>query len=142
MAALTGHHQDPTKAGVRPNDNGTVLWKATGYRLSDGWGTNLAGQGMQVQVYPGASADLEVSTGYLSAGRRIAFLPPGTPPTYQNCRAVALRASTQSEDLSAITPGVHGDLCSSGSSGDIAFIHVTRNNGSALTMSITIWQDI
>ena len=144
LAALTGHPREPaaTKADVRPNDNGSVLWKATGYRIADGWGTNLAGQGMQVQVYPGTSADLEVYTGYLSAGRSIAFLPPGTPPTYQNCRAVTLQARTQSEDLGVITPGVHGDLCSSGSAGDIAFIHVIRKDGSALIMNITIWQDI
>jgi hypothetical protein len=123
--------------------NGTVLWKATSYRMADGWGTNLAGRGMRVQIYPGTSADLEVDSGYLSAGGHIAFLPRGTPTTYQSCQWYVLRpTSTQSVALTAITPGVHGDLCSSGSAGEIAFIHVTRNDGSALTMDITIWQDI
>lgn len=140
VAALGRPHQ-PAKASARPNGNGTVLWKATGYRLNEGWGTNLAGQGMRVQIYPGTHADLEVGSGYLSAGGHIAFLPRGMPPTYANCLAVTTVASTQSESLSAITPGVQ-DLCSSGSAGDIAFIHVTRNNGSALAMNITIWQNI
>lgn len=140
VAALARPHQ-PAKASARPNGNGTVLWRATGYRLDEGWGTNLAGQGMRVQIYPGTHADLEVGSGYLSAGGHTAFLPRGMPPTYANCLAVTTVASTQSESLSAITPGVQ-DLCSSGSAGDIAFIHVTRNNGSALTMNITIWQNI
>jgi hypothetical protein len=140
VAALGRPHQ-PAKASASPNGNGTVLWRAAGYRLADGWGTNLPAKGLRVQVYPGTHADLAVGNGYLSAGGHIAFLPRGMPPTYRNCLAVTTSASTQSEPLSAIMSGVQ-DLCSSGSSGDIAFIHVTRNNGSALTMSITIWQNV
>jgi hypothetical protein len=46
----------------------------------------------------------------------------------------------QAEPLTAIIPGRHADLCSSGSGGDIAYMHVTRNDQSGLTMNITIWK--
>lgn len=125
-----------------PDANGTVLWKATGYRMDDGWGINLAGSGRRIQIYPGTRADLEVEGGYLSSGRHITFLPPGTPPSYQACFTALILASSQAEPLDAITPGGHADLCSSGSTGDIAFVHVTGKASSGLVMNVTIWHDI
>jgi len=125
-----------------PAANGTVLWKATGYRMDDGWGINLAGSGRRVQIFPGTSADLEVDSGYLSAGGHITFLPPGTPPSYQACFTALLLATSQAEPLDAIMPGLNADLCSSGSTGDIAYVHVTGKTISSLTMNITIWHDI
>jgi hypothetical protein len=131
----------PASRGA-PDGNGTVLWKATGYRMDDGWGINLAGSGRRIRIYPGTRADLEVDSGYLSSGRHITFLPPGTPPSYQVCFTALILASSQAEPLDAITPGGHADLCSSGSTGDIAYVHVTGKTSSSLTMNITIWHDI
>jgi hypothetical protein len=119
-----------------------VLWKATNYELDDGWGINLAGSGRRVQIFPGNRADLEVDSGYLSAGGHITVLPPGTPPSYQACFTALILAGSQSEPLGAITPGGHADLCSSGSTGDIAYFHVTGKTRSSLTMNITIWHNI
>ena len=42
------------KAGGIP-DNGTVVWKAAGFGLGDGWGINLAGDGARIQIVPGTS---------------------------------------------------------------------------------------
>ena len=122
------------------NGGGGVLWKATGYRMDDGWGINLEGSGRPIQIDLGTSADLEVDGGYLSSGGHIVFLPPGKAPTFQDCLSALGQASSQGEPLTGIVPGQHADLCSSGSGGDVAYTHVTRNDQSGLTMNITIWQ--
>lgn len=136
---LVVHPGHDTGTSDVTNANGAVLWKATNYELDDGWGINLAGSGRRIQIYPGTSADLEVDSGYLSSGGHIAFLPPGTVPGYQGCRTALGNATSQAEPLDSITPGGHADLCSSGSTGDIAFVHVTGKNGTGLVMNITIW---
>jgi hypothetical protein len=123
-----------------PGGNGIVLWKATGYQMGDGRGINLAGSGRPIQIVPGTSADLEVASGYLSSAGHITFLPPGTAPGYQGCLTALRPASSQAEPLTAVTPGAN--LCSSGSTGDIAFVHVTRNDVPGLTMNITVWHYI
>jgi hypothetical protein len=122
------------------NGGGGVLWKATGYQMDDGWGINLEGSGRPIQITLGTSADLEVDGGYFSSGGHIAFLRPGTAPTFQDCLSALGPASSQEEPLTAIIPGRHADLCSSGSGGDIAYMHVTRSDQSGLTMNITIWE--
>jgi DnaJ-like protein len=142
VAIVSTPPADRVQGNQGPAANGTVLWKATGYRMDDGWGINLAGSGRRIQIYPGTSADLEVDSGYLSSGGHIVFLPPGTPPSYQGCFIALLLASNQSEPLDAIMPGINADLCSSGSTGDIAFVHVTGKSNSSLVMDITIWHDI
>jgi len=121
------------------NGGGGVLWKATGYRMDIGWGINLEGSGRPIQINLGTSADLEVDSGYLSSGGHLVFLPPGKAPTFQDCLSALGPASSQEEPLTAIIPGRHADLCSSGSGGDITYMHVTRNDESGLTMNITIW---
>jgi hypothetical protein len=126
-----------TRGSYDSAGNGTVLWTATGYQMDDGWGFNLAGSGRPIEIVPGTSADLEVASGYLSSGGHITFLVPGTVPDYQACLTALGIASSQAEPLAAVTPGA--DLCSSGSTGDIAYVHVTGNDGSGLTMNITIW---
>ncbi len=70
----------------------------------------------------------------------IVFLPPGTAPTFQDCLSALGPASSQEEPLTTIIPGWQADLCSSGSGGDIAYLHVTRSGQSGLTMNITIWE--
>lgn len=87
-----------------------MLWKATGYQIDDGWGINLEDSGRRIQVGLGTSADLEVDGGYLSSGGHIAFLPPGTAPTFQNCLSAVGPAGSQGEPLTAIIPGRHADL--------------------------------
>ena len=67
------------------------------------------------------------------------FLPPGKAPTFQDCLGALGPASSQAEPLTAIIPGRHADLCSSGSGGDVAYLHVTSNDQSGLLMNITIW---
>jgi hypothetical protein len=136
-------------SGTQGPANGTVIWKATGFRLSDGWGINLAGHGARLQVFLGMSTDLEVGNGYLSSAGHIIFLTPGLPPSYSACLfllALARRGEGQVSDqavpLIDITPGTNGDLCSSGSSGDVAFIRVTRNDPSGISMDITVWKNI
>jgi hypothetical protein len=131
----------PRSSPPKPNtpSDGSVAWKATGFRLDNGYGINLEGFGTPVQIYPGSSADLEVDGVYLSSGGKIAFLPPGKSPTYQNCLSALGSASGQLEPLNAALPGRHADLCSSGSFGNIAYVHVTRNDQSSLTMNITVW---
>jgi hypothetical protein len=131
----------PPKHPSKPFNGGDgVLWKATGYRMDDGWGINLEGSGTRIQIYLGTSADLELDSENLSSAGHIVFLPPGTAPTFQDCLSALGPASSQAEPLTAIIPGRHADLCSSGSGGDIAYMHVTRNDQSGLTMNITIWK--
>jgi hypothetical protein len=142
ISVLVTHPNHRAATGDGGTPNGAVLWKAANYRLDDGWGINLAGYGQRIQIFPGGSADLEVDSGYLSSGGHITFLPPGAAPAYQACLSSLRPASSQAEPLSDITPGAHADLCSSGSTGDIAFIHVTSNKDSGLVMNITIWHDI
>lgn len=137
IAAVTA----PPKHPVKPfNGGGAVLWKTTGYRMDDGWGINLEGSGRPIQVILGTSADLEVDSGYLSSGGHVTFLPPGQAPTFQDCLSAVGQASGQVEPLTAIIPGQRADLCSSGRGGDIAYMHVTGNDQSGLTMNITIWK--
>jgi len=121
-------------------DNGTVVWKAAGFGLGDGWGINLAGDGARIQVAPGTSTDLEVADGYLSAGGHIALLPHGEALTYQHCVSAIQQATSQSEPLSEITPTSHSSLCASGSGGDLASIQVTHDDGSSLIVNITVWE--
>jgi hypothetical protein len=130
----------PPKHPALPfNGGGGVLWKSTGYRMNDGWGINLEGSGRPIQIILGTSTDLEVDGGYLSSGGHIVFLPAGKAPTFQDCFSALGAASSQEEPLTGIVPGQHADLCSSGSGGDVAYMHVTRNDQSGLTMNITIW---
>jgi hypothetical protein len=118
------------------------MWKATGFQLSDGWGINLPGRGTRLQVFPGTRTDLEVDSGYLSSAGRIAFLPQGAAPTYQRCLSAIQQTSDQAESLDGITPGTRSDLCSSGSSGDVAFVRVIRNDASGIAADITVWKNI
>lgn len=127
------------KAGGVP-DNGTVVWKAAGFGLSDGWGINLAGDGARIQILPGTSTDLEVADGYLSAGGHIAPLPHGEALTYQHCVSAVQQATSQSEPLSEIAPTSRSSLCASGGGGDLASIQVTRDDGSGLIVNITVWE--
>jgi hypothetical protein len=135
---------NPPRARSAASDgaNGTVMWKATGFALGDGWGINLAGRGTRLQVFPGTSTDLEVDSGYLSSAGRIAFLPQGAAPTYQRCLSAIQQTNDQAEPLDEITPGTRGDVCSSGSSGDIAFVRVVRNDMSGIAADITVWKNI
>jgi DnaJ domain len=120
--------------------NGTVVWKTAGFRLVDGWGINLAGDGARIQIVPGTSTDVEVTGGYLASAGHIAVLPPGEALTYQRCVTAVRHATSQSEPLSAIGPAYRGGLCVSGSGGDLASIGVTHDDGSSLTVSITVWE--
>ena len=136
---------DPKHRNLPFNGGGGVLWKATGYRMDDGWGINLEGSGRPIQVNLETRADLEVDGGYLSSGGHVAFLPPGQAPTFQDCLSAVGQASSQVEPLTVIIPGQRADLCSSGSGedgsdDDIAYMRVTGNDQSGLTMNITIWR--
>lgn len=122
--------------------NGAVMWKATGFRLDDGWGINLAGRGTRLQVFPGMSTDLEVDSGYLSSAGHVTFLPPGAAPGYAQCLSTVRQTSDQAQSLDEIRPARHADLCSSGASGDIAFIRVTRNDPAGMSLDITVWKNI
>jgi hypothetical protein len=120
--------------------NGTVVWKTAGFGLSDGWGINLAGNGARIQIVPGTSADIEFSDGYLASAGSIALLPHGETLTYQHCVSAIAQAAIQPESLSEITPAPGSSLCSSGSGGDLASIQVTHDDGSSLTVNITVWE--
>lgn len=122
--------------------NGAIMWKATGFRLEDGWGINLAGQGTRLQVFPGMSTDIEVDSGYLSSAGHITFLPRGATPTYEACLSTVQQTSDQAQSLDEIRPAWHADLCSSGVSGDVAFIRVTRNDSAGMSLDITVWKNI
>jgi hypothetical protein len=122
--------------------NGTVVWKAAGFGLGDGWGINLAGDGARIQILPGTSTDIEFADGYLASGGRIALLPHGEALTYQHCLSAVQQAASQSEPLSEIAPTSLSSLCASGSGGDLASIQVTRDDGSSLIVNITVWEDV
>lgn len=136
--AWVAFHSPQEETVVTPN--GTVVWKAAGFRLGNGWGINLAGDGARIQVVPGTSADLEVADGYLSAGGHIALLPHGEALTYQHCVSAMQRATSQSEPLSEIASASRSSLCASGSGGDLASIQVTHDDGSSLVVNITVWE--
>jgi curved DNA-binding protein CbpA len=123
-------------------NNGAIMWKATGFRLDDGWGINLAGQGTRLQVFPGMSTDLEVDSGYLSSAGHITFLRHGAAPTFEECLSTVRQTSDQAQSLDEIRPDRHADLCSSGASGDVAFIRVTRNDQAGMSLDITVWKNI
>jgi hypothetical protein len=136
----------PHRTPQRSNSyaDGSVLWKATSYRLDNGSGIIFDGSGRRIQIYLGENADLAdlaVDSGYLTSSGHIAFLPPGKAPTYQGCLGALRSASSSVEPLTVIIPGQHAGLCSSSSNkyGGIAYFHVTRNDQSSLTMNITVW---
>jgi hypothetical protein len=132
---------DPPKhKGYDPNANGAVLWRAAGFGLGDGWGINLAGNGMRIQIVPGTSTDIEVADGNLASAGHIALVPRGEALTYQHCVSAVQQATSQSEPLSEIAPASGGALCVSGSGGDLAAVQVTRDDGSGLTADITVWE--
>ena len=120
--------------------NGTVVWKAAGFGLSDGWGINLAGDGARIQIVPGTSTDIEFADGYLASAGHIALLPHGEALTYQHCVSAVEQAASQSEPLGEIAPTSGSSLCASGSGGDLASIQVTHDDGSSLTVTITVWE--
>ncbi len=84
--------------------NGTVVWKAAGFGLGDGWGINLAGDGARIQIVPGTSTDIEFAGGYLASGGHLALLPHGEALTYQHCVSAVRQEASQSEPLSGIAP--------------------------------------
>ena len=120
--------------------NGTVVWKATGFGLDDGWGINLAGNGARIQIVPGMSTDIEFAGGYLASAGHIVLLPQGEAPTYQHCVSAVQQAASQSAPLGEIAPTSGSRLCASGSGGDLASIQVTHADGSSLTADITVWE--
>jgi hypothetical protein len=120
--------------------NGTVVWKAAGFGLGDGWGINLAGDGARIQILPGTSTDIEFADGYLASAGRIALLPHGEALTYQHCVSAVQQAASQSEPLGEIAPASGSSLCASGSGGDLASVQVTHDDGSSLTVNITVWE--
>jgi hypothetical protein len=122
--------------------NGTIMWKVMGFRLNDGWGINLAGQGARLQVFPGTRTDLEVDSGYLSSAGHISFLPRGAAPTYEECLSTVEHTSDQAQSLDEVIPTTHGNLCSSGASGDVAFVRVTQTDSSGISIDITVWKNI
>ena len=130
----------PNKMADALTGNGAVVWKAAGFVLSDGWGINLAGNGRRIQIVPGMSTDIEVADGYLASGGHIALLPHGEALTYQHCVSAAQQATSQSEPLSEIAPASRSSLCASGSGGDLASVQVIRDDGSSLTVNITVWE--
>jgi hypothetical protein len=120
--------------------NGTVVWKTAGFGLGDGWGINLAGNGARIQIVPGTSTDIEFADGYLASAGQIALPPRGEGLTYQHCVSAVEQAASQSEPLSEIAPAAGSSLCASGSGGDLASIQVTHDDGSSLTVNITVWE--
>jgi hypothetical protein len=69
-------------------------------------------------------------------------LPPGAAPTYAECLRTVRQTSDQAQSLDEIRPARHADLCSSGASGDIAFIRVIRNDPGGMSLDITVWKNI
>ena len=142
IAWFLGTHPNSSSSneGNGMPSNGTVVWKAAGFSLADGWGINLAGNGARIQIVPGTSTDIEFADGYLASAGQIALLPQGETLTYQHCVSAVQRAASQSEPLSEITPTSGSRLCASGSGGDLASIQVTRSDGSGLTVNLTVWE--
>jgi hypothetical protein len=145
LAALTVWLAWGNGSSTGPKDegfpaNGTVVWKAAGFGLSDGWGINLAGNGARIQIVPGTSTDIEFADGYLASAGTIALLPHGEALTYQDCVSAVQQAASQPDPLSEITPTFPSSLCVSGSGGDLASIQVTQDDGSSLTVNITVWE--
>jgi hypothetical protein len=138
MASGTGPSAGQKDEGFPAN--GTVVWKVAGFGLSDGWGINLAGNGTRIQIVPGTSTDIEFADGYLTSAGTIALLPHGEALTYQHCVSAVQQAASQSEPLGEITPTSPSSLCASGSGGDLASIQVTHDDGSSLTVNITVWE--
>jgi hypothetical protein len=122
--------------------NGSVVWKTAGFDLDDGWGINLAGYGTLIQIFPGESADIEVTGGYLASAGHIALLPHGAALTYQHCLSAVQQGTSQSEPLSEIAPAAGSGVCVAGSGGDLASVQVTRDDGANLTVNITVWEDV
>jgi hypothetical protein len=120
--------------------NGTVVWRTTGFGLSDGWGINLAGNGARIQIVPGTSTDIEFADGYLASAGQIALLPHGEALTYQHCVSAVEQAASQPEPVGEIAPASGSSLCASGSGGDLASIQVTHDDGSSLTVNVTVWE--
>jgi hypothetical protein len=145
VAAVTGWMNWGAGPSSRQKDyampaNGTVVWKAAAFGLGDGWGINLAGNGARIQIVPGTSTDIEFADGYLASAGQIALLPRGEALTYQHCVSAVEQAASQSEPLSEIAPATGSSLCASGSGGDLASIQVTHDDGSSLTVNITVWE--
>jgi hypothetical protein len=145
LAAVVGWFGWDAGPSARQKDdavatNGTVVWKTAGFGLSNGWGINLAGNGARIQIVPGTSTDIEFADGYLASAGHIALLPHGETPTYQHCVSAVEQAASQSEPLGEITPASDSRLCASGSGGDLASIQVTHDDGSSLTVTITVWE--
>jgi hypothetical protein len=138
----TVHPSSRNGNGYVLNTNGSVVWKAAGFDLADGWGINLAGDGARIQIVPGTSTDIEVADGYLASAGHIALLPPGETLTYQHCVSAVQQATSQSEPLSEIAAASRGRACVSGSGGDLAAVQVTHEDGSSLTANITVWEDV
>jgi DnaJ domain len=136
-----GHpdHSARNQGGGMPS-NGTVVWKTTGFALDDGWGINLAGNGRLIQIVPGTSTDIEFAGGSLASAGRIALLPHGEALTYQHCVSAVQQAASQSAPPSGIAPTSGSGLCASGSGGDLASIQVTHDDGSSVTVNITVWE--
>jgi DnaJ domain len=145
VAAVTGWMNWGAGPSSRQKDyampaNGTVVWKAAAFGLGDGWGINLAGNGARIQIVPGTSTDIEFADGYLASAGTIALLPHGEALTYQHCVSAVQQAASQSEPVSEIAPTSPSRLCASGSGGDLASIQVTHDDGSSLTVNITVWE--
>ena len=142
VACWIGWHTS-TSASQKGNampTNGTVVWTAADFALGDGWGINLAGHGARIQLVPGASTDIEFADGYLASAGNIALLPSGEALTYQHCLSAVAQAGSQSEPLGQIAPTTGSGLCASGSGGDLASIQVIGDDGSSLTVDITVWE--
>jgi DnaJ domain len=137
-------HFDPGTSAEQKGDamptNGTVVWRTAGFGLADGWGINLAGNGARIQIVPGTSTDIEFADGYLASAGQIALLQHGEALTYQHCVSAVEQAASQSEPVGEIAPTSGSSLCVSGSGGDLAAIQVTHDDGSSLTVTITVWE--
>jgi curved DNA-binding protein CbpA len=147
VAAVLAIHFDSGTSASQQNaaampTNGTVVWTTTDFRLSDGWGMNLAGNGARIQLYATMSADIEFTDGYLESAGWIAMLPQGETLTYQHCASALAQPSGQSGSQSLLTPAPGTSLCVSGSGGDLASVQVTYADQSYLTANITVWESV